>query len=282
MSSLTLQAADAVAAADLHAAFGAAFADYLIGPFTLQRADWPVFLARQAVDLRLSRIAEQQGRILAFALVAARPAQARWRLATMGAVPQARGSGAAPQLLDDFVARARAAGQAAVELEVFAQNERALRLYRGRGFAPVHELHGYVLRRARCDGPVPAVVEVELPAAWVWLDEAMQQLPDLPLQVTPAGLAASPQPLQAWQHGQAQLVFAEQAGGTVMVHSLVDRDAGQHDAQALVQALMARHAGRDMLVPQLQRLDLGGQALRRLGFVPHDLHQLWMRLDLVR
>jgi len=144
-ASLRLLSAADLTPADLHAAFGAAFADYLIGPFSLPLAAWPGFLARQGVDLTLSRAAlDGEGRILAFCLVAPRPALGRWRLGTMGALPAARGSGAAPALLDDFIARAAAAGQGAVELEVFAQNARALRLYQGRGFAPLHELHGYV------------------------------------------------------------------------------------------------------------------------------------------
>ena len=50
-------------------------------------------------------------------------------LATMGAVPMARGSGAAPLLLDRVVDESRERGELSVELEVFAQNARALTLY---------------------------------------------------------------------------------------------------------------------------------------------------------
>nr|WP_316640473.1 GNAT family N-acetyltransferase [uncultured Roseateles sp.] len=275
MHDLTLVPGDQLAPELLHAAFTAAFADYLIGPFQLSAEQWPQFLGRQAADLGLSRVAMRGGEPLAFALVAPR-SPGRWRLATMGALPSARGSGAAPALLDDFMARAAAAGLDAVELEVFAQNERALRLYQGRGFATRHELHGYSLARACFDGTAPSADEIDLPAAFAWLDETALGLSDLPLQITPVSLRALPNSLQALRRGQAQLVFSVTAPALVTVHSLVDRDPAQADALALLQQLLARHPQHEIKVPQLQRIDVGGQALRQLGFQVQPLHQLLM------
>lgn len=273
-----LQAADQVAADSLHRAFGAAFADYLIGPFDLPAERWPQFLARQGVDLALSRVAlRDDGTPLAFALVAARPRHGRWRLATMGAVPGARGSGAAPALLDELLARATQQGQHGLELEVFAQNARAAQLYRSRGFVQQHALHGYEF----AGSPVPAddgspVQGVDRDAAMAWLDAAEQRLPDLPLQVTATALAAAPGPLLAWQHGSAQLVASGGAPGPLQLLSLVDLDPAQHDARLLVRTLLARHPGAAVRVPQLQRGELGGEALRDAGFTPTPLHQWWM------
>lgn len=271
-------AAAALAPERLHAAFGQAFSDYLIGPFQLELAQWPQFLARQGVDLGQSRALLRGEEVLAFALVA--PRARRWRLATMGAVPAARGSGAAPQLLDDFVQRARAAGLAEVELEVFAQNERALRLYRGRGFEPLHALHGY--QAAALGGaprPPPAELHVcEREPAFAWIDtEALPRLRDVPLQVTPVALAPSTTRLQAWQRGSAQLLFSQLDESTVAIASLIDWQPAQQDARALVQALRAAFPAQQIRVPQLQRLDLGGQALRDSGFEALPLHQLLMR-----
>ncbi len=279
MHDLTFEAADAVAPDLLHAAFAAAFSDYLLGPFTLTLDQWPVFLGRQGADLALSRVAWREGRLLAFALVAPRPRIGYWRLATMGAVPEARGSGAAPALLDDFAARAAAASQHGVELECFAQNERALRLYRGRGFQPVHPLYGY-LRPAQAMPPGEAAGparEVDPAAAFAWLDRTELERGDLPLQVTTTSLRAQPIALQAWQHGQAQLLFALTGADSVTIHSLVDPGPQQADAQALVAQLVREHPGRRIVVPQLQRPDLGGEALERLGFERQPLHQVLMR-----
>lgn len=276
MTSPTFLSADAVAPAALHAAFVHAFSDYLIGPFALTPEQWPGFLARQAVDLALSRAALVDGAIQAFAFVAARPEAdpPRWRLATMGALPSARGSGSAPALLDDFIARAAAAGLAAVELEVFAQNERALRLYQSRGFELRHELHGYE-HAPRTGAAQPSPFEaVSREAALDWLRR--HEPADLPLQAGHRVLAANPSAWTAWQSGQAQLVFGP-VGERLVVHSLVDLDPAQPGAEALLRALLQAQPERAVSVPQLQRLDLGGAALRRLGFGLQPLHQVLMR-----
>ena len=281
MDELSFTPADAVAPADLHAAFAAAFSDYLLGPFNLTLEQWPVFVGRQAVDLARSRVAWRDGRLLAFAFVAPRPEIGYWRLGTMGAVPEARGSGAAPALLDDFIARAAAAGMRGVELECFAQNERALRLYRGRGFETLHPLYGYV-RAAGSSAPGESVTTaaptVALDDAFAWLDQCNAEMGDLPLQVTPVSLRALPVSLQAWRSGSAQLVFSLNGADVVTVNSLVDRQPAQQDAQALVEQLLREHGGaRRIVVPQLQRPDLGGETLERLGFERQPLHQVLMR-----
>lgn len=271
---------DAIASTDWHAAFTAAFADYLIGPFQLTPAQWPGFLARQGVDLPSSRGWVVQGELRAFALVAPRAGIGRWRLATMGAVPAARGSGAAAALLDDLVGRAREAGIATLELEAFAANERAVRLYRGRGFEVRHALIGHE-RPADAPAPSPAATggettEPTLAEAWAWLADAEQRIADLPLQVTGRALASSPAPLRAWRRGHAQLVFgAGPTDRTITLHSLVDPQPAQADAEALVATLCAQWPGHALRVPALQRDDLGGRALARLGFAPAPLHQ-WL------
>lgn len=227
-ASLDLRAGDQVPAEVLHALFREAFADYLIGPFEVPLSQWPAFLARQGADLGLSRVAfDTHGQALAFALVAQRPLHRRWRLATMGARPQARGTGAAAALLDDVLVRAAASRQQAVELEVFAQNERARRLYESRGFQAVHPLHGWLTDLAGLrfaapgtgtnagrngstrpgTGEAPAPQAVELPTAMAWLDDAERRWPDLPLQVTRASLRHLTE-AHAWQMHTARAVDA--------------------------------------------------------------------------
>lgn len=271
MTRFSLVPADRLPAADLHAALIAAFADYVAGPFVLTPAEFPVFLARQAIDLALSRAAlDEAGRIAAFAFVAPRPAAGRWRLATMAARPEARGQGAAPQLLDELIAR-----QPRLELEVFAQNPRAQRLYETRGFVVRRALRGWERAPApAAAAPVPEAVP--LPEAWAWLDAAEAAVPELPLQVTPAALRGLALPPTAWRLGRAQLVFNRPAEGVAVVHSLVDLDPAQADAEALLRALAAAEPARTLRCPPLLRDDIGGQAMVRAGFVPLPLHQWWM------
>lgn len=291
----TLIPTDALAPETLHAAFSRAFSDYLAGPFVLSLEQWPGFLLRQGIDLRLGRAAlqAQTGEVLAFALVAPRPGLARWRLGTMGAVPEARGSGAAVQLLQDFVQRGREAGLVAVELEVFAQNERALRLYRRHGFVEQHALHGW--QRAADAAPLDADVGTRVSAscddacacdgagqadALAWLRQAEAVIPDLPLQVGATVVGALPVPWQAWRRDRAQLVFTVDPEAGVIVRSLIDLDPAQEGAQALLRQLVQRHAGRRVSLPPLQRPDLGGHAAQRCGFTREALHQFIMRRDL--
>ncbi len=276
-TSLALIPADTLPAASLHEAFGAAFADYLIGPFLLPPDAWPGFLARQGIDLSLSRAAvDAQGRPLAFAFTAPRPSQARWRLGTMGAVPAARGCGAAPALLADFLERARAAGCRGVELEVFARNDRARRLYERHGFETLDLLQGWT-------GPVrpgPAVAWCEL--AWdealAWLDAAEAEGLALPLQQTRLGLASA-QGQRAFHWGSALVTGAARPGdGVFQLGAVVDRRPAQADLRALLQALAGAHPDwRQWRMPQLLRPSVGGEALASLGLGAEPLHQLWMR-----
>lgn len=282
MTMTKLIPAESVPLDSLHAAFTLAFSDYLIGPFLLPPAQFPQFLARQGIDLALSRVMlDDEGAIQAFSFTAPRPG--RWRLGTMGAVPAARGSGAAPKLLDDFMARARAAGLTEVELEVFAKNDRARRLYESRGFEALHELHGWQAEPLGGAAlPLPAGVSLhgrDDALAWIAV-EAMPRIADLPLQATPLALAASPSVLQALRTGSAQLLFAETAADTLAISSLIDWQATQADARVLIEALRAFHPQHRISVPALQRDDLGGQALREAGFERQPLHQLLMRARL--
>lgn len=300
----TLESVAAVPAERLHALALAAFADYLAGPLVLPLAQWSDFLARQGVDPDLSRVACQAGRALAFVLVAPRPALNSWRVAMMGARPEARGSGAARSLLADVLARARAAGVAALELEVFAQNAPALALYQRQGFVARHALYGYEFPgdwapepQALATGLAPH--EVGAAEARAWLLAAEQAVPGLPLQVGPAATTGW-EPAQAagpgWRCWQwrpapdapalAQLLVAPGPGRT-QVRSLIDRSEGQVATAALLAtAHRACSGGADAAagavwqVPALQREDLGGQALARAGAHRQALHQWWMQCRL--
>ncbi|MEJ6004213.1 GNAT family N-acetyltransferase [Paucibacter sp. AS339] len=286
-----LKNAASVDTAQLHASVSEAFADYLIGPFDVELAQWPQLLARQCIALSLSQVAlsaqltEQQ--VLAFALAAPRTDLSVWRLASMGAVPAARGSGAAPRLLDDFIARAEAAGMQEVELEVFAQNERALRLYQSRGFKALHELHGYEAEPLGSLAPSTAPLECPTEAeelqlsreqALAWLQQAEREhFRDLPLQVTAAVLATNSQPLQAWQLGSALLVFHHADAATLHIASLIDRDPAQTHALHLLRRLRAQHSTLHCRAHELHRADVGGRAMLEAGFTRSPLHQLLMR-----
>ncbi len=277
MTPLTLVTADTLASADLYAATVAGFADYLAGPFQMTLAQFPSFIGRQGVDLALSRAAVRDGAIGAVAFVCPRPEVGRWRLGAMAALPAARGTGAAPALLDDFIERARAEGLAGVELECFAENERALRLYRSRGFEVVCALNGWKAPAADVPASAPdaGVRAVERADAFDWLADANRRLGWMPFPNTDRSLSAQVRPLTFWRRGAAQLVFSVLEGTPTQIHSLVDPDPALDDAEALARALHAAHP--DASAPPILRDDLGGAALGRAGFAPHGMSQVLMR-----
>ncbi len=281
MADVVLAAADTRSDAELHAANLAAFADYIAGPLQLTLDQWPSLLGRQGIDLALSRVAVVDGQVAAFAYACPRPESGRWRLAIMGATPAARGSGAAQALLDDFLARAQAAGMGAAELECFAQNERALRLYRSRGFDVVCPLNGWKPADASPsptrDAGAPAVRAVERADAFAWLAEANRRVEMLPFPNTHVSQSAQPRPLTFWRSGDALLVFSVVDGTPTTIHSLVDLDPALPGAHALARAV--RRAHPDVVAPPVLRDDLGGAALRRAGFELGALNQVLMKRE---
>jgi len=268
--------------ADLHAAFVGAFSDYVAGPLQLPFEQWPSLQARQGIAEDLSRVVVRGDVVVAFALACPRPETDRWRLGVMGALPAARGSGAAPALLDDFLARARAAGVAWAELECFAANERALRLYRSRGFEVVCPLDGW--KATGTPAPAPArdvravdrdVRAVDRAAAFAWLAEADRRIADLPFPCTARSQSAQPRPLTFWQCGDAQVAFSAVEGTPTQIHSLVDLDPALPGTEALAHALRATHS--EIVAPPVLRDDLGGAALERAGFERQPLSQVLMK-----
>lgn len=276
-------AASAVPVDALRVAFNASFADYLVQFPPFDAAGWAAMLRRQGSTLASSLVALRGDAVVAFALVTPRP-PGRTRIGVMGAVPAERGRGSAARLLDAAIAAARDRGDASVELEVFAQNERAAALYRSRGFAPVGALYGYAadaLARDIAPAALGAPHLVSRAEAVAWLDAADRDEPQRwPWQVMGEAVAAAPGEVVAWGQGGAQLVFRADDAGPVTVLSLIDRDASQSDATALLHALRAVYPGRALRAPPLQREHGPARAFDAARWVRQDLHQWLMRRTL--
>ena len=280
MPDFTLVAADSRTTAELHEANLAAFSDYIAGPLQLTVDQWPSLMGRQGIDLALSRVAVQGGEVVAFAYACPRVESGRWRLAIMGATPAARGTGAAQALLDDFLARAQAAGMGAAELECFARNERALRLYRSRGFDVVCPLNGWKSPGAPAparDAHVPEMRAVAREEAFAWLADANARVDMLPFPNTHFSQSAQPRPLTFWRCGEALMAFSAVEGTPTPIHSLVDLDPALRGAETLARAVRETHP--DVFAPPVLRDDLGGAALARAGFEPAELNQVLMKRE---
>jgi ribosomal-protein-alanine N-acetyltransferase len=92
-------------------------------------------------ETRLYLVAEDGGRLVGYAGLAATRHEAD--VQTMAVDPDRQGEGLGRRLLDALLAEAERRGCAQVFLEVRADNERALELYRRADFAQVGRRRGY-------------------------------------------------------------------------------------------------------------------------------------------
>ena len=261
--------------------FNASFAHYVAGTMVLDTAGLAHFLARQGADAALSRVAvDATGRPLGFVFIGRRHERdgVRCRVGAMGLLPEARGSGVAQHLLEGVIAEASARGDSAIELEVFAQNPRAHRLYRAFGFADVMPLYGYTCEASSvvAGGSRPIEPqELALAAAADWL---ARQPADRPFQQSAHLLRTAAMRGTAWQAGTALVVFEAQPDNGVLALRVVHEAGAAGDSLAgLVARLAADHAGLRLQMPALLAPQLGGDVLERLGFTRQPLHQYLMR-----
>jgi GNAT superfamily N-acetyltransferase len=247
------------------------FSDYLIRLPRFEADSWSTFLHRQGVEIGLSRVGVIGDRVISFALVTPRSGHC-WRIAVMGARPEARGSGIAPRLLDETIAEAQSRQLRSVELEVFAQNTRALRLYQSRGMTTATVLQAFEATASsrRAIFPVKSVThetaarrasEIESGSSiylpWQVCGEAIRRLPGVP---------------HCWQSGSAQIVFTEMTG-LVLVQSLLDSNPDQAGAVDLLAMLRDTYPDAILRAPQLQAEPGAALAFRTAGWRQAELHQ---------
>jgi hypothetical protein len=275
--SVTIVEASRVAPTALCDAFNEAFSDYLLKFPILNIDGWRAFVGRQGIDIERSKVAVSGDSVIAFAMITPRPLQ-RTRIAVMGARIAARGTGAASRLLDDAVAASVARRDQWIELEAFAQNERAVRLYRSRGFEADADLLGFVASPSQGLAHVEAVREVSREDAAAWAKALDQDHPTLlPWQVGGEAVLAAQGSPRAWRLGEALLVFAEANTDTINVSILLDRDPEQRDAARLISALRHRYPRALLKAPQIHRADRAAQAFTAADWTREPLYQHLMR-----
>ena len=255
--------------------FERSFADYVV-PMRATPSGTEVRNRIEHVDLFASKIALHGAAPVALALIARRGRHSR--VAAMGVVVEARGSGVARALLDHVIAEARARGDETLSLECIASNERALRLYQRAGFAVTRRLIGW-RAGALVEDPQP-IVEVD--PAELGRRLARSEHERLPWQLAPETLAALTAPARGWTiDGSAFAV------GSVLEHELslravftppALRRAGH--AARLLRGLAAAFAPLRLALAPLVPEGLGSELAAHLGAVPHELSQVEMVLSL--
>jgi len=260
---------------DLAQLFERAFASYVV-PIRATPSAMEARNRIEHVDLFASQIALDGATPVALALIARRGR--RSRVAAMGVVPLARGSGVAQALLDKIIGDARDRGDDSLVLECIASNERAFRLYRRAGFVTTRRLVGW---RAGALAPEAQPI-VEVDPAELGRVLARSDAGGLPWQLAPESLVALTAPMRGWTiDGSAFAVGSvlEQEVALRAVFTRPERRRMGHAAR-LVRGLAAMFAPRALAMGPIVPEGLGHEFAAHLGAVPHELAQVEMVFSL--
>lgn len=188
--------ADSLSLPALTALFNEGFSNYLV-PMRMSEAAFREHVENNDIDLGCSPVVIE-GEPVAFALVGLRGSDA-W-VGGMGTVPAQRRRGLGEKALHEGIEAARARGCHAVWLEVIAENEAAIRLYRKLGFEHVRELVVWALEKTGAPAPPSRRVEPDEALEWIaanrpsrepWqrADEALHKVGELRALATEQGAA---------------------------------------------------------------------------------------------
>ncbi|GAB2967773.1 hypothetical protein GCM10027048_43170 [Hymenobacter coalescens] len=265
-------------AAEQCQAMNRSFEQYIV-PLVFDEASFQRRFRAEHLDAAASRLWYCDGALVGVVLIARRG----WtsRVAAMGLVVEARGQGLGRPMLQTAIAEARQRGDRLLLLEVFTNNEPAIRLYERLGLRRTRRLSGW----QRAAGPAPAPTDelLELDPAELAAQLARHGDAGLPWMLAPATLAATTAPfVRAWQlEDKAYALLRPEADKTVLLSLVVP---AAHRCQGwgtrLLRALEARYADKPLLMPCLLPPGAGQDFLRRSGWQPTALELDEMELPL--
>ncbi|GAA4387284.1 GNAT family N-acetyltransferase [Hymenobacter koreensis] len=194
------------------------------------------------------------------------------RVAAMGVVLEARGLGLGKPMLQTAIDEARRCGDRTLMLEVFVNNERAIRLYERLGFRITRRLQGFQQPAERPTTPADSLTKTDpLTVARTVTRGAVDALPWMMAGET---LAATTEPfVEAWRLENNAFALVRPDAERVMLLSLIVPKASRRQGWGtrMVRALEAKYAGRSLTVHSLLPESGGPQLLRRCGWEPSAL-----------
>lgn len=261
--------------------FNDTFSNYIHGPIVFSPATLAQWIARENIDLELSKLFVQNGTPIGFGLIS-RHGDAI-RLASFGVVPAAVEKGVGTLGLAHLVKEARERGDSTFELEAIEQNARAIRLYSRAGFAVMRRLFGWEAvsppAKAGADARLQAI---PIPEAAAIVSQYAS--PDLPWQAAGFNIIRREAPDIAYRLDDAYVVISNPYADDIRVFTLivVPEKRRQGQAARLAEALFARHPGKNWKLNTIFPEDYGGDLGEKLGFKKLALNQVQMRLLLSR
>jgi ribosomal protein S18 acetylase RimI-like enzyme len=261
---------------DLVQLLNLSFENYLV-PVRFEPAQFLTMLRKDTVDLSASRVLLADGDTAGIALVARRG----WtsRLAAMGIVKEMRAKAAGTWFMEGLVREARERGDREIVLEVFEQNEAAVRLYRKCGFQTVRRLIGLVCREYVEPDAKNGLLEMDLRGIGSLV--SLHGLPDLPWQLSGETIALLTPPARAFARDKAYVAVSNPDAEHVAIWSLLveSRARGKGLAAELLRQVMSSYVDKTWHVPAILPEELGG-VFERVGFRREELSQWQMSLML--
>ncbi len=199
------------------------------------------------------------------------------RVAAMGVVTDARGTGLGRLMLGNALQAATERGDKNMVLEVFEQNTRAVGLYTSLGFQIVRPLLGYA--RVTKRGIPEHLTEID--ALEFSRVAAQETVTGLPWMLTPENFAG--QYAKAFQLEDKAFALVSEAGNSSFIlHGLFVRKAfrRQKFATRLLNALTVLFGGKDCKIAQVVPSDLMPEFLESVGFTISELRQFEMKHNL--
>ena len=261
--------------ADQARVMNAAFAGYVAGWTDLNTETLAKFLCRQGADIFYSRFIRRDHDLVGFGYI--NRTGNILRLGAMAVVPDARGTGAANQLVNHLLGEARSRGDATMTLEVIQQNPRAVALYRRHGFREKGSLCGW--RRAADKGVATSAVPFcEIPILDAIGLPMMGEYPEIPWPISRFAIAKV-EGTKAYAFEDACIAVSDPGHGKKRVHGCFGMPNEWSKLRTLLQAIMVAHADLEFVTPPVWPEEFGRELFEPLGFEKEELSQFYMRYD---
>jgi len=260
---------------DLVQLLNLSFESYLV-PIHFDLSQFLTMLRKDNIDLSASRVLLVNEQPSGLALIARRGWNSR--LAAMGIISEMRNKGAGSWLLEKIIQEARERSDHEMVLEVIANNEVAVHLYKKFGFQTVRKLIS-LIRKDAYEEVLCNLQEIDLREAGRLILE--HGLPDLPWQLSGETIALLNPPSRAYQSGQAYAVISNPNAEHIVVWSLFFESDVREDEPAvnILKSVMATHTGKTWHVPAILPEELGSP-FENAGFQREELSQWQMKIVL--
>jgi len=260
---------------DLVQLLNLSFESYLV-PIHFDLSQFLTMLRKDNMDLSASRVLLADEQPSGLALIARRGWNSR--LAAMGITSEMRNKGAGSWLLEKIVQEARERGDHEMVLEVIANNEAAVHLYKKFGFQTVRRLISLIRKDAHEEFKSD-LKEMDLREAGHLI--LQYGLSDLPWQLSGETIALLNPPARAYQSGQAYIVISNPDAEHIMVWSLFAESDAHEDEPSVnvLKSVIATHTGKTWHVPAILPEELGS-LFEKVGFQREELSQWQMKLVL--